>query len=172
MHWVGKLGLKQEAAGKVRVFAMVDPFTQWMLRPLHRHLFQILKKRPYIDGTFNQMKPLQRVPFGKAPIYSFDLSAATDRLPITLQSRLLTHRFGALFGALWTVLLVHRDYLIPNTKGKAVSYAVGQPMGALSSWAMLAITHHFIVQAAAWMTGTPRGILFIKYAVLGDDVII
>lgn len=29
---------------------------------------------------------------------------------------------------------------------KAVSYAVGQPMGALSSWAMLALTHHFIVQ--------------------------
>jgi hypothetical protein len=29
-----------------------------------------------------------------------------------------------------------------------VKYAVGQPMGALSSWAMLAITHHYILQYA------------------------
>jgi hypothetical protein len=28
-------------------------------------------------------------------------------------------------------------------------YAVGQPMGALSSWAMLAITHHMIMQYCA-----------------------
>ena len=28
---------------------------------------------------------------------------------------------------------------------RSVRYAVGQPMGALSSWAMLALTHHFIV---------------------------
>jgi hypothetical protein len=25
---IGKIGLKQEPAGKVRIFAMVDPFTQ------------------------------------------------------------------------------------------------------------------------------------------------
>lgn len=34
-----------------------------------------------------------------------------------------------------------------------IRYAVGQPMGALSSWAMLALTHHFIVQYAAYRTG-------------------
>jgi hypothetical protein len=28
-------------------------------------------------------------------------------------------------------------------------YAVGQPMGGLSSWPGLAITHHWIVQVAA-----------------------
>jgi hypothetical protein len=33
---LGRLGIKKEAAGKVRVFAMVDPFTNWLLRPLHR----------------------------------------------------------------------------------------------------------------------------------------
>jgi hypothetical protein len=27
-----------------------------------------------------------------------------------------------------------------------VNYAVGQPMGAYSSWAMLALTHHLILQ--------------------------
>jgi hypothetical protein len=31
---LGRLGFKEEAAGKVRVFAMVDIFTQWIFRPL------------------------------------------------------------------------------------------------------------------------------------------
>lgn len=60
-----------------------------------------------------------------------------------------------------------------------VRYSVGQPMGALSSWAMLALTHHFIVQWAYWAS-RPRlagGLLVIDkffkgYAVLGDDIVI
>jgi hypothetical protein len=52
-------------------------------------------------------------------------------------------------------------------------YAVGQPMGALSSWAMLALTHHFLVQCAAWQSGfTPVGVWYRNYAVLGDDLVI
>jgi hypothetical protein len=46
-------------------------------------------------------------------------------------------------------------------------------MGALSSWAMLAITHHFIVQVSAWNSGVvSRSRLFSQYAVLGDDIVI
>lgn len=51
-------------------------------------------------------------------------------------------------------------------------YAVGQPMGALSSWAMLALIHHFIIQVAAWEVNGTHGGLFKAYAVLGDDVVI
>lgn len=43
-------------------------------------------------------------------------------------------------------------------------------MGALSSWAMLALTHHMIVQYAA--TKAKRVGWFTAYAVLGDDIII
>jgi len=43
-------------------------------------------------------------------------------------------------------------------------------MGALSSWAMLALTHHFIVQFAALKSGY-RG-WFPYYVVLGDDIVI
>lgn len=37
MNWnhLGRLSFKEEAAGKLRVFAMVDVFTQSMLKPLH-----------------------------------------------------------------------------------------------------------------------------------------
>jgi hypothetical protein len=46
-----------------------------------------------MDGTFNQLKPIYRLLNYKRrnsiPLYSLDLSAATDRLPVSLQARLL-----------------------------------------------------------------------------------
>jgi hypothetical protein len=48
-------------------------------------------------------------------------------------------------------------------------YAVGQPMGAYSSWASLALTHHVLVQVAALRAGK---LGFTAYAVLGDDIVI
>lgn len=57
---LGRLGLKEEAAGKVRVFAMVDPFTNWLLRPLHKLIFNYLRKIDQ-DGTFDQIAPIHRL---------------------------------------------------------------------------------------------------------------
>jgi len=91
---------------------------------------------------------------------------------------------------MWASLLIDRDYTYPVGKGKigSVKYAVGQPMGALSSWAMLALTHHFIVQWAAMRSESgnrgwghdfslPGKMMFSfrwfeNYAVLGDDIVI
>jgi len=51
--------------------------------------------------------------------------------------------------------------------GETVRYAVGQPMGAYSSFACLALTHHVIVRVASIQAGVnPKKLL---YAVLGDD---
>jgi len=48
-----------------------------------------------------------------------------------------------------------------------VRYAVGQPMGAYSSFACLALTHHVIFRISALHCGMkPNNLL---YAVLGDD---
>jgi len=91
-------------------------------------------------------------------MYSYDLSAATDRLPIELQVDLLSLLFGNRETAeAWKGLLVDRDYKLdslefPQANG-VYKYSVGQPMGALSSWAMLALTHHMIVQIAALRIG-------------------
>jgi hypothetical protein len=44
-------------------------------------------------------------------------------------------------------------------------------MGALSSWGMLAVTHHFLVQCAAQRAGASRpGLWFSDYELLGDDI--
>jgi hypothetical protein len=177
---LGKLGLKEEAAGKIRVFAMVDPITQWVLKPLHTFLFELLRLMPQ-DGTFDQEKPLGHMAdLGSQgnPLYSFDLSAATDRLPIIFQATLLSSLIGAWAANLWMELLVGRPYTLPKsaveaTGLKEVWYRVGQPMGALTSWAMLAFTHHALVQWAAFRVGvTKLGDWFGDYAVLGDDIVI
>jgi len=48
-----------------------------------------------------------------------------------------------------------------------IKYAVGQPMGAYSSFAMLALTHHVIVYIASKRVGVnPKSLI---YMVLGDD---
>lgn len=184
---LGKLSLKQEAAGKVRVFAMVDPWTQWLLKPLHRVIFDSILNSLDQDGTMDQMRPIRGLlKSGARYLASFDLSAATDRLSVLLQERLLVPLVGPEFANQWRRLLVDRDYSIAvplqysgGVKQKNVRYAVGQPMGALSSWAMLALTHHFIVQYCAMIervmpvhpkTGLP--LWFTDYAILGDDIVI
>lgn len=186
---LGKLGLKLEAAGKVRVFAIVDCFTQWLMRPLHEAIFELLKTIPQ-DGTFDQLKPLSdlmsRLPKG-TPFFSFDLSSATDRLPISIQKVILSPFLTSWGAEVWAQLITARPFTVPFIpKGvKApmngpqafdeVYYETGQPMGALSSWGMLAFTHHAIVQFAAYRAKVIDYITsswFEDYAILGDDVVI
>lgn len=57
---LGRLGLKVEAAGKIRVFAMVDCWTQWLMKPLHQAIFTLLQSIPS-DGTFDQLAPINRL---------------------------------------------------------------------------------------------------------------
>lgn len=177
----GRLGFKEEP-GKIRVFAMVSLLTQTLMEPLHKWIFQKLRLL-VTDGTFNQVAPIHRLieRFGgdeRRFVASFDLSAATDRLPLRLQMDLLEPFLGEELTALWAKLLVGRPYRLPriaksyNLGVDSVSYAVGQPMGALSSWAMLALTHHALVQFAASKAYPEEPGWFLDYAVLGDDVVI
>lgn len=145
--------------------------------PLHEFLFSILKQIPQ-DGTFDQLSPVSKLQdkYSKNPhkrtYASIDLSSATDRLPISLQVSVLKILLegkvpdSAAFSKAWSELLVNRhyqvkmnphlvkqcfipkEYFIDTAVAKGVTYSVGQPMGALSSWAMLAITHHAILQYA------------------------
>lgn len=74
--------------------------------------------------------------------------------------------------------MVNRDYhyvepgvLKRRGNSSSVRYATGQPMGAYSSFAMLALTHHMLVALAAKRVGFPIG-TFTSYAVLGDDIVL
>jgi len=166
---LGSLTALSEAAGKIRIVAITDWWTQVILRPLHLGIFEMLKLIGQ-DGTFDQWKPVEdwvipRLRLG-FPCFSFDLSNATDRLPLTLQVDILSLFIGGRLSRLWGRLL-QRDWWF---QGKPIRYAVGQPMGAYSSWAMLALTHHFVVQLAALRAGWVGWFPF--YALLGDDIVI
>jgi len=113
---LGKLSEKEEAAGKIRVFGITDAITQSVMAPLSDYIFDLLKKLPS-DGTFNQDGPLKRLVYltnatkeiVNPTFYSFDLSAATDRLPIQLQTDVLSTMFGDDFANEWRKILVDRD---------------------------------------------------------------
>lgn len=53
---------------------------------------RMLKLLP-TDGTYDQLAPLRRLK-GKMDLYSFDLKAATDSLPISVSGHLLAGIFG------------------------------------------------------------------------------
>lgn len=63
--------------------------------------------------------------------------------------------------------MTKRDFVL-NT-GDKVRYGCGQPMGLLSSWAVFSLTHHAIIEYAAFKEGFPA---FRDYCMLGDDVVI
>jgi hypothetical protein len=87
---LGSLSKKIEAAGKVRIFAMTDVWTQSLLRPLHDSLLRCLSRLPQ-DGTFDQLAPVRRLyEQGHSEFFCFDLSAATDRIPVKLQTLILS----------------------------------------------------------------------------------
>lgn len=180
----GQLSLKREAAGKLRVFALVDAITQSTLAPLHGALFDLLRLIPN-DGTFNQVASIKRcsdkaIKYGCA--YSFDLSSATDRIPADLTAVILERVTGvAGLGEGWLRIMTDRDFYLSLSHSEKkeydcldlgdgkVRYSTGQPMGALSSWAGLAVTHHFILQAAS--LALPGRIGWEeRYEILGDDL--
>lgn len=77
-------------------------------------------------------------------------------------------------------MLVSRPFLVPKLpkgvedpqelEGSHLYYAVGQPMGALSSFNMLALTHHMIMQDIASSHGL-KGWCEL-YEITGDDIVI
>jgi len=167
---LGRLAaLDKDGAGKRRIVAITDFWTQLVFKPFHDALFAVLKDIPQ-DGTFDQWKPVEewvlpRLRLG-APAFSFDLTAATDRLPIHFQKQVFQMLFGKWTAYFWIELL-NRDWWF---QGNPIRYAVGQPIGAYSSWAMLAFCHHVVVQLAALRAGWRSW--FPYYAVLGDDLVI
>lgn len=176
----GKIVGIPEPAGKMRVIALVDAWTQTVFEPLHEVLFDILRTFPN-DGTFDQVTSFERVQrksLEAKGIYCADLSAATDRLPLLLQEEILNILFGnKRIGTIWADLLRSRPFIVREPlgslkAGSKVYYGTGQPMGCLSSWAMLALSHHFILQGCCYNLGMSKQVWHQCYEILGDDIVI
>jgi hypothetical protein len=159
-----KLSIVKDPGGKSRIIAIVDYYSQNILKLIHSEVFKILETIPQ-DRTFTQDP---HVDF-EGPYYSFDLSAATDRFPLALQERVVRSLLNSTEKAkAWSEILSLNEFYVP-WEDKFVKYEVGQPMGAYSSWAVFALSHHIIVQYAAYLIGEyPTK----KYILLGDDIVI
>nr|UEP19806.1 RNA-dependent RNA polymerase [Sclerotinia sclerotiorum mitovirus 43] len=164
---IGKISVVEDPELKMRPIAMVDYYSQLVLRPIHDGILKKLRNLPQ-DRTFTQ-DPFNK--WGKTmghKFWSLDLTSATDRFPITLQQKVIAHLLGDESKAqAWRDILVDRDYKLPN--GGLTRYSVGQPMGAYSSWTTFTLTHHLVVHYAAHLCGI---VDFDRYIMLGDDIVI
>lgn len=108
----GRFGSKLEGGGKVRAFAIGNPIVQALIRPLHDWVMSVLRKLP-TDGTFDQLAPLLRLK-GKMTLFSFDLKAATDSLPVNLSGSLLAGLLGQDLAQSWVDILSQTAFRVPN----------------------------------------------------------
>jgi len=165
---IGKLNIIEEWGGKARIVAALDYWTQMAMTPLHKTINSFLKGLS-TDGTFDQDSAVATVKSwtlsNESVLNCFDLTAATDRLPVTLQREILSILLGSgSMATAWSKVLSDRSFMTPE--GEAIFYQVGQPMGARSSFPMLALTHHVIIHAAAKRAERPTG---WDYRIVGDD---
>lgn len=112
---LGRLSIKHEPAGKERVFAITDSITQSVMAPLSDGIFSILKNIP-MDGTFNQTQPLDRLislykdgQLKGEKFFSYDLTAATDRLPLSLQRDVMSLIISEDMALKWSQLMTDRE---------------------------------------------------------------
>lgn len=164
-----RLRVKHESGGKARIFAILDNFSQSALKPIHEFLMKWLKSNSK-DGTNDHAYAARAVcewTKTPSPIWSFDLTTATDRYPVFLQEIVIESIFGSEICTLWKAIITDRQFIAPNGVDK-VSFAVGQPLGALSSWCAFAVTHHLHVRTAARLAG--RDTSDYDYRIIGDDV--
>jgi len=169
-----RLSVKYEIGAKTRFFAIVDYFTQSVLKGFHNWIFDKLGTYQE-DGTKSQDLICSEVKrwtsdplLSSMGVYSTDLSKATDRLPATLQYEIVYQIAGEDFAREWYSTITQRDFHLPNSD-KLVRFSCGQPLGAYSSWAMLAITHHVICRYALKRIGKARIEGQPTFAIVGDD---
>ncbi|UHK03006.1 MAG: RNA-dependent RNA polymerase [Hangzhou mitovirus 7] len=161
-----RISVIRDKERKNRPIAIFDYWSQTALYTLHASLFDLFRRIP-TDLTHNQdgVRSLLSIP--TISYYSIDLSAATDRFPVCLQETVLQMLIGKEKAGAWKRIMT-RELKIP--KGGTISYEVGQPMGAYSSWAVFTLCHHLVVQYSAQQAGFPTW--YDRYRVLGDDIVI
>lgn len=187
---IGSVGRKLEAAGKSRLFMILDSCSQRLLQPLHEWVFQVLAKIPQ-DGTFSQLRPIGKLK-GQY-LWSYDLRSATDRMPAELCAQLLETLWEGEIAACWRMLLYREFSIRPSLKavisssampganpgdnavvpftGTSVCFTTGTPLGSLSAWGIFTLLHHLLIQQAAYLTDRKLR-WFSNYAILGDDLVI
>jgi hypothetical protein len=164
---IRKLSIIEDPEAKARVIAIFDYWSQEALKGVHDIQFEILRNNLSQDRTFTQ-DPIISNKEENESYHSIDLTAATDRFPIEIQTNLIESLFNRDFARSWKSILVDHEFYVP-WNDTVVKYNCGQPMGAYSSWSTFAICHHLVVAYAAKLNNIKN---FKQYILLGDDIVI
>lgn len=156
----------EDKEGKTRIIAIGDYFTQAVLRPIHLQLMKYLGEIPQ-DMTKDQRGHPKEFGSPHHHYHSFDLTAATDRFPVSIQRMILESLTGDEEGSkMWEEIMTGFPF---SYRDKTITYGCGQHMGLYSSWAAFAVSHHVILNYSAYLVGKPD---FSDYLLLGDDIVI
>lgn len=138
-----RLSVFPDKEGKMRVIGVLDHYSQITLKPLHNYLAKVLSKIRQ-DCTLNQSK-FKDLLLNNDKVdtyYSVDLSAATDRFPMSVIVDLLKHQLPNDYVDNWRQVMVGYPF---DYKQHKLIYAAGNPMGAYSSFNSFALTHHYLI---------------------------
>jgi hypothetical protein len=148
---------------KSRVIAILDYWSQSVLKPYHDKLMSMIQSQP---GDFTiQKSPKRWLAGGRGTYHSFDLTQRTDRFPVAFQQLVFGKIFGFDKAEAWTHVMTAHRFDLPN--GGTAKYMAGQPMGRYTSWAIFTMSHHLILQYIKDKID-PN----VVYAILGDDLVI
>lgn len=164
-----KVSAISDQEGKTREIAILDYFSQTALRGLHKYLYRLLRRITqdctYDQGSFKHK--IESMVNNNHKYYSCDLTAATDRFPMEFICNVLKGRLTDDYVNSWRDIMV--GYPFESTTGP-LRYAVGNPMGAYSSWASFAVAHHYVVFYCCKELGINWS--DAPYVMLGDDIVI
>jgi hypothetical protein len=175
---LGKITYFLETGGKIRYIKLGNWVVQSILKPLNSILILLLRSINQ-DCTYHQEKVFRWhkdiIEKGDTQFYSLDLSSKTDRLPLRIQSKVLSNLFhnyeGEKLGKLWIRLIKLFTYNLelPDKRSHKISYGKGQGIGLYTSWSSLKLTNHKLIRLGKVQCGIVN---FNDYLVLGDDVVI
>jgi len=169
-----KFSIKFENRGKSRLIAILDFFTQSVLKGIHDHHFSWLKNQTE-DGTHDQYRVKRLCSSWTNGVFnhidsphSLDLTEATNRAPAVLQLEIIRQMYGDQIAKDWYDLCTNRKFLSPD--GKRLEYSVGQPMGTYTSWSTFTIMNHMLVRMSSIIENIDY-INYNQYLIIGDDVV-
>lgn len=150
---VGRIHIIQERGAKARVVGIPNTWIQLLYKPLHDILAKLNRRFPEscVENQSRGALTVKRhIADGKSA-YSVDLSAATDRFPIELQSLVLRH-LGYVDHADGLEKIARSRWVFPYDENDPniqlghgvknyISYNTGQPMGMYGSFPLFHLTH-------------------------------
>ena len=169
----GHIAFIQEGGCKARVVAVPNVWIQLHMMRLDDILDRIIPTYPEScsheqnKGAYFMRDNILR----GNKLFCFDLSSATDRFPLKLQTILLNNLGLQPFSDAISEIAKAPWRVQCTVQGEAVdefwSYGVGQPMGMYSSFKLFHLTHLLLVKMWEYHYGVRD-----TFRILGDDIVI